>query len=278
MEELTKDNSLHTEDCETQTNSEQADNCCADINAAASDMNADTAEPDASTADINLDTNVNPADADVNTNAEADKDGSTSAKSKPLLIQKVQKFFEYLNEHEDMRQMVFFLMFSVLCGLSQMVVTYALSAGLKLASGLGSNFNWFVFHFATTAEFIGFLVGSVVGQVLTFVLNRKKTFNMPNYLVMRAIMYTGLAILIIIMQTYLGGVVTSACYKAAPNAGGFLALLFNLTGQAVAGIAAVIVNFLGNKFLVMRDWGKKIAQSEAENKVVDCTAEEQVEA
>ena len=276
MDELTNDNSLSVEDCETQTNSEQADNCCADINADITDVNADTAETDASTADINLDTNANTSDSDVNTNQEDGK--AVTAKSKPLLIQKIQKFFEYLNEHEDMRQMVFFFMFSVLCGLSQMIVTYALSAGLKLASGLGTNFNWFVFHFETTAEFIGFLVGSVVGQVLTFVLNRKKTFNMPNYLVMRAVMYTGLAIVIIIMQTYLGGVVTSACYKAAPNADGFLAFLFNLTGQAVAGIAALIVNFLGNKFLVMRDWGKKIAQSEIEKALADCTPEEQVEA
>ena len=170
---------------------------------------------------------------------------------------KLRKAVEYINSHEDVRQMVFFFMFSILCGLSQMIVTYALSAGLKLASTLAGNFDWFVFKFDTTAEFIGFLVGSVVGQVLTFVLNRKKTFNRPDYLVLRAIMYTVMAIIIIIMQTYLGGVVTSACYGAKPDADGFLELVFNLTGQAVAGIAALIVNFLGNKFFVMRDWGKK---------------------
>ena len=170
---------------------------------------------------------------------------------------KLRKAVEYINSHEDVRQMVFFFMFSILCGLSQMIVTYALSAGLKLASTLAGNFEWFVFKFDTTAEFIGFLIGSVVGQVLTFVLNRKKTFNRPDYLALRAIMYAVMAMIIIIMQTYLGGVVTSACYGAKPDADGFLELLFNLTGQAVAGIAALIVNFLGNKFFVMRDWGKK---------------------
>lgn len=191
-------------------------------------------------------------------NSNSKRDEVPTKKSRiDKLPPKLRKAVEYINSHEDVRQMVFFFMFSILCGLSQMIVTYALSAGLKLASTLAGNFDWFVFKFDTTAEFIGFLVGSVVGQVLTFVLNRKKTFNRPDYLVLRAIMYTVMAIIIIIMQTYLGGVVTSACYGAKPDADGFLELVFNLTGQAVAGIAALIVNFLGNKFFVMRDWGKK---------------------
>lgn len=175
---------------------------------------------------------------------------------------KIRKLIEYVQSHEDVRQMVMFFLFSILCGLSQMIVTYALSAGLKLSPSLASNFDWFVFHFETSAEFVGFLIGSVVGQTLTFLLNRKKTFNRPDYLVLRAIMYTVMAIVIIIMQTYLGGVVTTACYRAKADADGFLELLFNLTGQAVAGIAALVVSFLCNKFLVMRDWGKKKRERE----------------
>lgn len=178
------------------------------------------------------------------------------------LSPKVRKLIEYVQSHEDVRQMVMFFLFSILCGLSQMIVTYALSAGLKLSPSLAENFDWFVFHFETSAEFVGFLIGSVVGQTLTFLLNRKKTFNRPDYLVLRAIMYTVMAIIIIIMQTYLGGVVTTACYRAKADADGFLELVFNLTGQAVAGIAALIVSFLCNKFLVMRDWGKKKRERE----------------
>ncbi|MCM1306385.1 MAG: GtrA family protein [Bacteroides sp.] len=209
---------------------EQADECSADI-AVASDISV----------------------------AEATE--QTAKKKKPL-PPKIQKLADYLNSHEDVRQMVFFLMFSVLCGLSQMIVTYALSAGLKLASSLTVNFSWFIFKYDTTAEFIGFLVGSVVGQVLTFILNRKKTFNTTDYVAIRAVMYAILAVLIILMQTALGGAITSACYGAVPKeeASEFLKLVFNLTGQLVGGIAAVIVNFLGNKFLIMRDWSKVVAK------------------
>ncbi|MDE6060058.1 MAG: GtrA family protein [Clostridia bacterium] len=190
--------------------------------------------------------------------SQTDGEATATEKKKIKLPAFLQKFFDYLNAHEDIRQMVFFFMFSIICGVSQMIITYALSAGLKLESHLGgTRLDWFVFHYATQAEFIGFLVGSFVGQVLTFVLNRKKTFNVPDYVALRAVMYTIMAVLIIIMQTALGGAVTDACWSAKPDANGFLDFVFNLTGQAVAGIAALVVNFLGNKFFVMRDWGKK---------------------
>ena len=199
-----------------------------------------------------------PISVDETTTSQID-DAATNedSKKKIKLPAFLQKFIDYLKTHEDMRQAVMFFLFSIICGLSQMIITYALAAGLKHADSLATNFAWFVFKYDTTAEFIGFLVGSFVGQVLTFVLNRKKTFNVPDYVALRAVMYTIMAVLIIIMQTALGGAVTSACWNAMPEANGFLAFLFNLTGQAVAGIAALVVNFLGNKFFVMRDWGKK---------------------
>ncbi len=218
------------------------------------------------------------ADAGSGEAETTDADNSKPAKAKKPLPAKLQKIVDYLNAHEDVRQMVFFLMFSVLCGASQMIVTYALSAGLKLAPSLSGAFSWFVFKFATTAEFIGFLIGSIVGQALTFILNRKKTFNTTDHIAIRAVMYAIMAIIIIIMQTYLGGVVTSACYSAQPAADGFLALVFNLTGQAVAGIAAVIVNFLGNKFFIMRDWGKKKQAAQANADVVASEGEAAAEA
>ncbi len=169
----------------------------------------------------------------------------------------LRKIIDYLNAHEDIRQMVLFFLFSMICGATQLILTYALSAGLRLVGPLTKDFDWFIFKYDTIAEFIGFLVGSVVGQVLTFVLNRKKTFNSTDYVALRAVMYAIMAVLIILMQVYLGGLITKACWDAKPDANDFLGLLFNLTGQAVAGIAALIINFLGNKFFIMRDWGGK---------------------
>lgn len=190
------------------------------------------------------------------------------AKKKAKLPKGLQKLVDKINANENVRQMVVFTLFSFICGGSQLILTLVLTQ-LKYAGGvLAEPFkgipvgNFSIFGYETTAEFIGFLVGSITGQVLTFVLNRKKTFNCTNNVVISGIMYTILAVFIIFMQTLLGGAITSACYGAMPEPSSFVGLLFNLAGQAVGGIAALIISFLGNKFLVMRNWGSKKAIAE----------------
>lgn len=190
------------------------------------------------------------------------------AKKKKKLPKGLQKLVDKINANENVRQMVVFTLFSFICGGSQLILTLVLTQ-LKYAGGvLAEPFkgipvgSFSIFGYETTAEFIGFLVGSITGQVLTFVLNRKKTFNCTNNVVISGIMYTILAVFIIFMQTLLGGAITSACYGAMPEPSSFVGLLFNLAGQAVGGIAALIISFLGNKFLVMRNWGSKKAKIE----------------
>lgn len=191
-----------------------------------------------------------------------------NAKKKAKLPKGLQKLVDKINANENVRQMVVFTLFSFICGGSQLILTLVLTQ-LKYAGGvLAEPFkgipvgSFSIFGYETTAEFIGFLVGSITGQVLTFVLNRKKTFNCTNNVVISGIMYTILAVFIIFMQTLLGGAITSACYGAMPEPSSFVGLLFNLAGQAVGGIAALIISFLGNKFLVMRNWGSKKAKIE----------------
>ncbi len=174
----------------------------------------------------------------------------------------IKKLIEYIKSHEDLRQMVLFLLFSFCCAAAQTVTQFV----LKYAIGAFNDdtFKWFIFDYSNEkglAEFIGFICGSVIGQVMTFVLNRKKTFKATNNVVISGTMYAIIAVGIIILQTYLGGVVTSACKNAAikngTNTEGIIGLLITITGMAVGGLAALVLSFLGNKYLVMRDWGKK---------------------
>lgn len=174
----------------------------------------------------------------------------------------IKGLIEYIKTHEDLRQMVLFVLFSFLCGASQMVTQFVLK--YVIGAFNAEPFSWFIFIYNTEkglAEFIGFVCGAVIGQVMTFVLNRKKTFKATNNVVVSGIMYAIIAVGIIILQTYLGGVVTGACKDAAlangTNTEGFIGLLITLTGMVVGGIAALVLSFLGNKYLVMRDWGKK---------------------
>lgn len=202
------------------------------------------------------------------TQTDESQEQEKTAKKKAKLPKGLQKLVDKINANENVRQMVVFTLFSFICGGSQLILTLVLTQ-LKYAGGvLAEPFkgipvgSFSIFGYETTAEFIGFLVGSITGQVLTFVLNRKKTFNCTNNVVISGIMYTILAVFIIFMQTLLGGAITSACYGAMPEPSSFVGLLFNLAGQAVGGIAALIISFLGNKFLVMRNWGSKKSKTE----------------
>ncbi len=175
----------------------------------------------------------------------------------------IKGLIEYIKTHEELRQMVLFVLFSFVCAASQTVTQFV----LKYVIGAFNTepFSWFIFKDYNKekglAEFIGFICGAIIGQVMTFILNRKKTFKATNNVVISGIMYAIIAVGIIILQTYLGGVVTGACKDAAMANGtsteGIIGLLITMTGMFVGGIVALVLSFLGNKYLVMRDWGKK---------------------
>ena len=106
---------------------------------------------------------------------------------------------------------------------------------------------------------------------MTYVLNRKKTFRATNNLALSVSLYVIVAVGITLLQTLIPGWITTPCFEAFRNshngaeATGFVAFMITLTGTAVGGITALVTSFLGNKFIVMRDWGKKktAAASEA---------------
>lgn len=181
-----------------------------------------------------------------------------SAKSK----KGIKALINYIKSHEELRQMVMFFLFSLLCAASQTITQFVLKYAIGAAND--APFSWFLFDYPQEkglAEFIGFVCGAVIGQVMTFVLNRKKTFKATNNVVIAGIMYAIIAIGIILLQTYLGAVITRSCTAAAVKNGtsteGIIGLLITITGMAAGGLSALILSFLGNKYLVMRNWGKK---------------------
>lgn len=182
----------------------------------------------------------------------------------------IKGLIEYIKSHEDLRQMVLFVLFSFACAAAQTITQFVLK--YVIGAFNTESFSWFIFKDYNKekglAEFIGFICGAIIGQVMTFILNRKKTFKATNNVIVSGVMYAIIAVGIIILQTYLGGVVTGACKDAASASGtstdGIIGLLITLTGMFVGGIAALVLSFLGNKYFVMRDWGKKKNQPSEE--------------
>ena len=188
---------------------------------------------------------------------------------------KIKFFFQVLEDYPTVKQAILFTLFSMICGATQMIITLVLPIILKAISPeqmtapfgfwrMGNNAYLFDFTDAKTGygSFWGFLIGSIWGQTLTFLLNRKKTFNVPDHVVFRAIAYTIMAILIIIMQTAIGKV-EGALNNADPDASDLVRVIYNLIAQVTAGMAAFITSFLGNKFVVMRKWKSKNGEETA---------------
>lgn len=186
----------------------------------------------------------------------------------------LKQLIAYIKAHENLRQVVLFTLFSLICGATQMIITLALPYILKAISPdtMKAPFGWikmgtaYFFDFTDDGQglgsFLGWLIGSIWGQALTFILNRKKTFNAPDHVAFRAIAYTVMAILIIIAQTAIGKL--EGVLKANdPDASDIVNVIYNLIAQVVAGLAAFTMSFFGNKFFVMRKWKVKATDDAA---------------
>lgn len=183
-------------------------------------------------------------------------------KEKKGLKAKVKFFFEVLQKYPDVRQMVLYVLFSMICGLGQFVSQYVFTYALQLAPACQPPIKLFDIGsyevgYTSIATFVGYLVGAVVGNTLTYILNRKKTFNATNNLTVSITLYFIMAFLITAMQTIAPGFIEKVAtdsYTANGGSNGFVLFLCNFTGTAVAGLTALVVSFIGNKFVVMRDW------------------------
>ena len=114
-------------------------------------------------------------------------------------------------------------------------------------------FHWFVFHYAPgrngafgTAGFIAMLVSKCIAEIISFTINRKKTFNANNNVVFSAIMYVLTVIALILFTTWLAGVLGDAIGPAIGADFG------NTISKMLGSLISWVVIFLMDKFVIMR--------------------------
>lgn len=175
-------------------------------------------------------------------------------------INPVKKFFL---EHENIRQIVIFTLCSLVC----FAIEYISFTIIELCvTGYDEPFNGTIFKYDHTRSFIAFLVSNVLAQTSTFVLNRKKTFKSTNNVVISGIMFAAMMVGIIVLNTWLGGVIQKAAESSLlannPDMDAeTVSFVGGLAGKLTGSLVAFVVSFLGNKFLVMRNW--KVASYKA---------------
>lgn len=175
---------------------------------------------------------------------------------------KLEKMAKYINEHKTLLQAILFMLFSCLAFVAQLgtqaLFDWALASVDKVVK---------VWPFPEQAlgTLISFLIANVVAKVLSFIMNRKKTFNANNNKIFSIVTYTIMVVVLIIAETLVGEPLANALDKAS---NGVLGEWANTLAIIIYSIPDFIIVFLMNKFVIMRHKEEK----EEENEQCDCDA------
>lgn len=112
------------------------------------------------------------------------------------------------------------------------------------------------------------LVSKCIAEIISFTINRKKTFNANNNVVFSAIMYVITVIALILFTTWLAGILGDAI---GPAIG---ADLGNTISKMLGSLISWVVIFLMDKFVIMRKVDKGEAAEENAEAALAADAEE----
>ena len=176
-----------------------------------------------------------------------------------------QKFKKFLEDHKNIFQIIKFTLISLIAFIAEFASFYALIFGLKGVYG-NIAFSWFIFDYEPgenfgLAGFIAFLVSKCIAEIISFIVNRKKTFEANNNVVFSAIMYALTVIAVIVLSTWLGGALSALMSNAIGEGGA--ATISKLVGSFLSWV----IMFLMDKFVIMRkvDKGENAEESVTES-------------
>lgn len=178
---------------------------------------------------------------------------------------KVKKAVDYVNTHKTLMQAILFMVFSILAFVSQLAVQAIFNVALK---SLDQVVNIWPFEPQALGLFISFLIANIVAKVISFVMNRKKTFNANNNKIFSAVSYTIMVVVLIIVETIIGTPLGDALLKASNGVLGDWAYTISMIMYSMADFVIV---FLMDKFVIMRH--KEEKKEESEEAPADETAE-----
>lgn len=164
------------------------------------------------------------------------------------LKDKIKKF---ATEHEAIWQFIKFSIISSIAAVTE-ITSYTLLNSLILKSMNSEPFHWWIFHYdggvgGGLGTMVSFLVSTTLAQIVSFVTNRKKTFDADNNIVFSAIMYTLMVVVIICLQTYTGPLMVIAIDKWLNNPA-----LSGTLGKLIWMFLSFVIIFPMNKFVIMR--------------------------
>ena len=192
------------------------------------------------------------AESPVVTDGEVSEGGDEAAQSgvKGKATAAFHKGKAFMTRHGNIWQIVKFTLISLIAFLAEFATMYALQYGL--ADVCGQDFHWFVFNYDASqggqATFIAMLGSKCIAEIISFTINRKKTFKANNNVVFSAIMYVITVVALIIFTTWLAGPIGNAMGAHNIDEG-----LSSTVSKMVGSIISFVVIFLMDKFVIMRN-------------------------
>lgn len=159
---------------------------------------------------------------------------------------KVEKMATYIKEHKTMLQAILFMLFSCLAFVAQLGTQALFDWALKDVS---QTVKVWPFPEQALGTLISFLVANVVAKVISFVMNRKKTFDANNNKIFSAVTYTIMVVTLIIVETLVGEPLANALNTAS---NGVLGSWASTLAIIIYSIPDFIIVFLMDKFVIMR--------------------------
>ena len=149
-------------------------------------------------------------------------------------------------------QLVLFIIMSLAAFVAQILIVQFLPKILIKCGVAENTFTAWIFGEQTVPVFIGFLVGNIAAKVISYILNRKKTFNAVNNLVFSMTVYTIMCVTLIIVETLIGeplANVYAKLFASKPAVAEWAPTMSMITYS----IADFVIVFLMEKFVIMND-------------------------
>lgn len=167
----------------------------------------------------------------------------------------------YFEQHRSQLQVLWFLVF----GLMALIVQLGSRIACDIAfQGMKSTVSIWPFPIQTLGSFLAFLISNTLAKVISYVTNRKKTFQANNNLCLSVVIYIILVVALIIIETIIGTPIQNGLYVLlGGNFSGMMQatasarspVLYQTCGvasQLIYGIGDSVIVFFMDKYLIMK--------------------------
>ena len=199
-------------------------------------------------------------------------------------VKKKSAFKVWTEKYAALWQVIKFTLVSMIAGASEMVL-YNVFLWILKGPLEGIDAIWFIFNYPHGAEgvmndagvigrggacvLVAYLVSTIVGNFVSFVVNRKTTFKSVANIKFSIIATMVMIVFIIFYSTVLGGLANSwvgtwGIFQNTDN--GFLIFLKQNIGKFLITMITFVFVFVMNKFVILREEKKTKEQKEAEKR------------